>query len=129
VDDEDTWVGPAPTPDIDRGLREVMLADTDEWEHTDREIEAQGTIDTDPQMFDDTGVVIINRPEEMTKSDHFVVTFRQPPAVAFRKPPPRAATADEWPPSPRGPAPAGRERALKITSGYTFAARADTNKN
>ena len=120
MDDEDTWVGPAPTPDTDRGLVAVMLADTDEWEHTDREIEAQGTIDTDP--LDDTGVVIINKPEDPANSDNFGITFREPRGL-------RAATADEWPPSPREPAPPIRERALRHASVYTVVVRPETNKN
>ncbi|MDQ3333842.1 MAG: hypothetical protein M4D80_01550 [Myxococcota bacterium] len=127
MDDEDTWAS-----DTEVGISAVMLADTDEWEHTDREIEAQGTIDTDPQVFEDTGVVIISKPDAPAKSEHLLVTFRQPSTVSFREPAPRAArapTSDEWPPSPREPAQPIRERALKSAGVYTVIARAETNKS
>jgi hypothetical protein len=120
VDDEDTWVGPVPHFD----LPAAMTADTDEWEDTDRSIEAQGTIDESPQMFEDTGVVIVDKPAELgAPNDRLVVTFRRPAMVTFREP--RAATAEGWPPAPRRPAPI-RERAFKHAAVYTIVARPET---
>ena len=118
VDDEDTEVGPPPKPDTDRAVS-VMLADTDEWDDTDPEMFAQGTIDTSPQMFEDTGVLILDAPPQPTNSDKLVVTFREPSVVTFRKrtdpiEPPisaRASTAGGWPPPPREPAQPAPKRA------------------
>ena len=130
MDDEDTEVGPPPKqPDTDRALVSVMLADTDEWDDTDREMFAQGTIDTTPQMFEDTGVLILNAPAQPANSDKLVVTFREPSVVAFRKPtnpsPPittRASTAGDWPPPPREPA----QPAPKRAGFYATVTRPDT---
>lgn len=122
MDQDDTEVGlrPAPAPDTDRDQRAVMLADTDEWGDTD-ELLAEGTIDTTtPQMFEDTGVVIIDRPPEPAKSDKLVVTFRDRPLVRFKEatqPPAahaRASTSAEWPPPPREPAPQAPRHAAII---------------
>src|SRR5688572_4457889 len=135
VDDfEDTDVGiPLPHADTDPRyvLTAVAQADTDEWDDTDRDVEAQGQITVTPAMFEDTGVVIVSRPAE-PRRDQFLITFRDPPPVAnvnfaecskidFPDEPPtepfeivpaargstptvRAATAGEWPPAPREPA-------------------------
>ena len=124
VDDEDTEVGPAPRPPL-----AVMVADTAEFDDTDRDILAQGTIDTSPQMFEDTGVVIINKPTELAPTDRFVVTFRRPTGTTFRQQRKilhvRASTAEDWPPSPRVPA----NRAPKHAAVYTIVPRPETNKN
>jgi hypothetical protein len=117
VDDEDTEVGPAPQPDTDRAIHAVMLADTDEWDDTDQAIEAQGTIDTTPAMFEDTGVVIVDKPTPSRTSERFAVTFREPSPVRLREP--RARTQDEWPPPTRTPAaPKIRDRAFKHAAVY-----------
>ena len=130
VDDEDTEVGPAPQPDTDRSLLAVMCADTDEWDDTDREIQAQGTIDTEPAMFEDTGVVIVAaKPSDPAPTNKLVVTFRSTESnVTFRRPT-RATTAEEWPPEPRAPArqaPQIRERAFKRAGVYRIVTRPDT---
>lgn len=112
VDDEDTEVGTAPA----------------EFEDTDREILVGTT-----QMFEDTGIVIIDKPAEPPgQSDRFVVTFRKPTtAITFREQRPRkvrhvrASTADGWPPPPRAPA----ARAPKRTAIYTIVPRPGTEKN
>ena len=127
MEDEDTEVGPAPRPLTDPRRFSVMIADTAEWDDTDREVEAQGTIDTTPQMFEDTGVVIIDKP---TRTDR--ITFRPP--VAFRKPThhPRATTAGEWPPPPREPAvraPQIRDRTFKHAGIYDVVVRPDTKSS
>ena len=110
---------------MDRGQLAAMTADTDEWEDTERSIEAQGTLEEVPQMYEDTGVVIVNRPAEPGQSDRLVVTFREPSSgVTFREPKLRAATAG-WPPEPREPAPI-RERALRHAGVYTVVARPET---
>ena len=116
VDDEDTEVGPAPRPPL-----AVMVADTAEFDDAD---------DTTPQMFEDTGVVIIDKPAVPTTSDRLVVTFRRPSGnVTFRQHRKvrhvRASTAEDWPPSPRQPA----IRAPKHAAVYTIVPRPETNKN
>ena len=145
MDDEDTEVGPAPKANGGRvsvmfaDTAELALDDTDEWDDTDRDMFAQGTIDTSPQMFEDTGVVILDKPAEPAQSQTLVVTFRQPSVVTFREPTnsnarpaataPRASTADEWPPAPRGPAQAApqiRDRERKHAGIYTVVTRPDT---
>ena len=132
-------MGPAPKANGGRvsvmfaDTAELALEDTGEWDDTDREMFAQGTIDTCPQMFEDTGLVIVNKPTEPT--DKLIVTFREPSIVTFREPTnpsarpaaataPRASTADDWPPTPREPAPQIRER--KHAGIYTVVTRPDT---
>ena len=130
MEDEDTEVGPAPRPLTDPRRFSVMIADTAEWDDTDREVEAQGTIDTTPQMFEDTGVVIIDRPVDPLRTDRFAVTFRPPPPVTFRPTHhPRATTAGEWPPPPREPAiraPQFRDRTVKRAAVYDVVVHPET---
>lgn len=121
-------MGPPPQPDTDRGLMAVLsCADTAEWDDTDQEIEAQGTIDTTPVMFEDTGVVILDRPlAEPARTDTFVVTFR---TTRSNTRPLRASTAEEWPPEPRAPAvraPQIRDRAFKHAGIYKIVLRPET---
>jgi hypothetical protein len=123
VDDDDT-TQVSPAPDTDRGLLAVMIDDTDEWDDTDRDVPAQGTIDTTDEMFADTGVHIVDRPVAASSdTDRFAVTFRP---ARFK---PRATTADEWPPQPREPAiraPQFRARAFKRAAIYAVAVRPET---
>jgi hypothetical protein len=118
VDDEDTIRIDLGSADTDRGLVAVLVHDdTDEWEDTDREVEAQGTLDQSIEMFEDTGVVIVDRPPATPVpqvSDDFSVTFHRAQS-------PRAGTEPAWPPEPREPAiraPQIRERAFKRARVY-----------
>jgi len=137
VEDEDTEVGPAPRPNTNPRRFSIMTADTAEWDDTDREVEAQGTIDTTPQMFEDTGVVIIDKPVDPVRTDRLAITFRRsPPPVALKRPPhvvhPRATTAGEWPPPPREPAtraPQLRARTIKRAAVYEIVVRPDTQSS
>jgi hypothetical protein len=127
VDDDDTQVGPMPKPSDTDAL---PSADTGEWDDTDREIVAHDDREFAPAMFDDTGVVIIDKPVEPappSPTDTLVVTFRKP--CRTRRPPPRGSTVADWPPAPREPAaraPQIRERALKNAGVYTVVARPET---
>jgi hypothetical protein len=119
------------------------LSDTIEWDDTDRDVTAQGTVETTPLMFEDTGVLVVEAsidPEPAPPSDHFVVTFRRPavtppdpdtartrPGLFARKQ--RASTVDDWPPAPRAPAvqsPQIRDRAFRRAAVYTIVNRDDT---
>ena len=78
VDEDDTDVLLLPLADTDPRVLVSAVGDTDEWDDTDRDMVAQGPIVTAPAMFEDTGVVIVDRPAEPTRSNHFIVTFREP---------------------------------------------------
>ena len=121
VEDEDTHRIDLGSADTDRGLVAVVAHDdTDEWDDTDRDIEAQGTLDQSVGpadqaigMFEDTGVVIVNKPP-VTPVPQVTEDF----AVSFhRAPSPRAGTESAWPPPPREPAPIS-ERAFRRARVY-----------
>jgi hypothetical protein len=122
---------------------QIASADTAEWDDTDREVPAQGPSSSTPQMFEDTGVVIIDKPTEIQRSDRFAVTFKKQ-RVTFEEEAPtepvdvdidvevthqRQATVGDWPPTPREPAtraPQIRDRAFKRAGVYHVVGRPDT---
>ncbi len=118
----------------------LAFGDTAEWDDTDREVVAQGTVETTPLMFEDTGVLIVEAsldPDPAPPSDHFAVTFRNPmpadPDTARTRPglfgKKRASTVDDWPPAPRAPAvPSSqiRERTFRRAAVYTIVHRDET---
>lgn len=123
VEDEDTHEIDIGSADTDRGVMVVFAhADAEESDDTDRDVEAQGTLDRSTEMFEDTGVVIVNKPPAMSLSqvsDDFTITFRHP----------RAGTEPAWPPKPRQPAikaPLIRERAFKRARVYRVVNLLDT---
>jgi hypothetical protein len=119
----------------------LATGDTDEWDDTDRDVTSQATAVRNAQMFEDTGVVIVNRPaanEEAAITEEVevpVVQHSEKLVVTFRAPKTRAATHDDWPPAPRQPAvqaPATRDRAFRRAAVYKIVGRPETkneNKN
>jgi hypothetical protein len=135
VDDEDTQVGPAPQSDTDRRLAAIALVDalvdTLEWDDTDRDVPAQGKIETTPQMFEDTGVMIVDSPTERPVAQTAIepVEIVETPRFEIRFKNQRATTAGDWPPEPRKPAiksPQIRERAFRRAGVYKSVGRPDT---
>ena len=132
VEEEDTQVGPPPPADTDRRITAIAFSDTGEWDDTDRDVPAQAKIETTPEMFEDTGVMIIEKPVpqevSIAESDRFSITFKEPTNPLAQ--PARASTAGGWPPPPRKPAtpaPQIRERAFKRAGVYKSVGRPDTN--
>ena len=78
VVEDDTDVLLLPLADTAPRVLVSAVGDTDEWDDTDKDMIAQGPIVTAPAMFEDTGVVIVDRPAEPMRSDRFMVTFREP---------------------------------------------------
>jgi len=142
VDNDDTQpLSVVGSADTDRSLAaQIATGDTDEWDDTDREVPAQGPPTSTPQMFEDTGVMIIDKPVEITRSDRFAVTFKPKQRGTFEDEAPtepvdsmitpgRQATSADWPPTPREPAtraPQIRERAFKRAGVYHVVGRPET---
>lgn len=146
VDEDDTEVGVILQADTDPL---VIAADTD------RDIATPRHASPNPIMFEDTGMVIVDRPLAPTCSDRLVITFRrptpppwpeidfaeasrvefaddEPPTETFEPTPrsTRASTSAEWPPPPREPAaeaPPIREHTSRRAAVYAVVTRPDTD--